>query len=130
VGVRGGGLEIDVTFDPAGATAFGLRLTEVGFPGDVAAVVGDVAAGTVTLRRPWAVGPGRAVAAAAPLPAGVTVVEVFLDRSVVEVFVDDRAVLSGRIYPDAPEALGVALFAEGGAAAVAGEVWGMGDSWA
>ncbi|MCW5865592.1 MAG: GH32 C-terminal domain-containing protein, partial [Anaerolineae bacterium] len=51
-------------------------------------------------------------------------------RSVVEVFVDDRAVLSGRIYPDAPEALGVALFAEGGAAAVAGEVWAMGDSWA
>lgn len=128
-GVRGGGLEIDVTFDPAGATAFGLRLTEAGFPGDVAAVVGDVAAGTVTLRRPWAVGPGRAVAAAAPLPAGPVRLRVFLDRSVVEVFVDDRAVLSGRIYPDAPEALDVALFAEGGAAAVAGEVWAMGDSW-
>ena len=56
---------------------------------------------------------------------------VFIDRSVVEVFVDDRAVLSSRFYPTRPEEMGVALFAEGGAVRVVGlEAWRMEGVWA
>jgi beta-fructofuranosidase len=56
---------------------------------------------------------------------------VFIDRSVVEVFVDDRAVLSSRFYPTRPEEMGVALFAEGGAVRVVGlEAWRMDSIWA
>ncbi|MBK7219721.1 MAG: GH32 C-terminal domain-containing protein [Candidatus Promineofilum sp.] len=56
---------------------------------------------------------------------------VFIDCSVVEVFVDDRAVLSARVYPERPEAMGVELFAEGGAVRVeALEAWPMDDIWA
>ena len=55
---------------------------------------------------------------------------VFIDRSVVEVFVDDRAVLSTRAYPAWPEEMGVALLAEGGAVRVVSLVaWGMSSIW-
>ena len=39
---------------------------------------------------------------------------VFLDRSVLEVFVGDRRYLAQRIYPTHPEALDVKLFSRGG----------------
>jgi beta-fructofuranosidase len=44
---------------------------------------------------------------------------VFVDMSVVEVFAnDDRQAVMPRIYPSHPDSLGVALFSNGGTAAV------------
>lgn len=50
------------------------------------------------------------------LTSGRLALEIFLDESVLEVFVDNRACFSSRIYPALPESVGVALRAEGGIA--------------
>ena len=41
---------------------------------------------------------------------------VFVDRSVVEVFANDRQCMTQRIYPARRDSLGVALFSNGGSA--------------
>jgi beta-fructofuranosidase len=54
----------------------------------------------------------------------------FVDRSVVEVFANGRACITSRVYPSRADSLGVALFAEGGAAeARAVDVWEVGSIW-
>ena len=133
--LRGGSLEIEAVLEPAGATAFGLTWGDPGC--DPLSAVGctslrgDVAAGTITIETEFL--PRNSVSKAwptAPLPAGPVRLRVFIDRSVVEVFVDDRAVLSGRCYPARPAEMGVALWAEGGAVrVVAIDGWGMGSIW-
>ena len=64
---------------------------------------------------------GRKVVEAAPfvLKSGeLLTLRVFLDRSVVEVFANDRQAITRRIYPARSDSLGVSLFASGGAAKV------------
>ncbi len=39
---------------------------------------------------------------------------IFVDKSIVEVFVNDRQAIARRIYPSRPDSLGVSLFARGG----------------
>ncbi len=53
-----------------------------------------------------------------PLHPGQITFELFLDQSVLEVFLDDRACFSTRIYPVLPESAGIASRAEGGNATV------------
>ncbi len=128
--LRGGALEIEAVLEPAGATAFGLTwgdpLASVG----CASLRGDAAAGTVTLVTNQSADAAAHPWHTAPLPAGPVRLHVFIDRSVIEVFVDDRAVLSGRCYPARPEEMGVALWAEGGEVGVMSLAgWGMGSIW-
>ena len=55
---------------------------------------------------------------------------IFLDRSVVEVFANARQCLTKRIYPSRPDSLGIGLFAQGGTAtAVTIDVWQMSPIW-
>jgi beta-fructofuranosidase len=55
---------------------------------------------------------------------------VFVDRSVVEVFANERACLTCRIYPSRADSLGVALSAEGGTAVVKSlDAWRMRSVW-
>ena len=54
----------------------------------------------------------------------------FVDRSVVEVFANGVQCLTGRIYPDRPDSLGVELFARGGDAKLRSmDVWQMAPIW-
>ena len=51
---------------------------------------------------------------------------IFLDHSAIEIFANDRAVLTSRIYPTRDDSLGIAAFAEGGAATLRTlDVWEM-----
>jgi sucrose-6-phosphate hydrolase SacC (GH32 family) len=51
---------------------------------------------------------------------------IFLDASVIEVFANDRACLTSRIYPSRPDSLGIGTLAEGGSAHLkALDVWEM-----
>jgi beta-fructofuranosidase len=51
---------------------------------------------------------------------------VFLDRSVIEIFANERACLTARVYPVGPHSVGLGLFAEAGKAElVALEAWEM-----
>jgi sucrose-6-phosphate hydrolase SacC (GH32 family) len=64
---------------------------------------------------------GRKVVEAAPFALQASeplVLRVFVDRSVVEVFANDRQAITRRIYPARPDSLGVSVFATGGAAKV------------
>ena len=65
------------------------------------------------------------------LPYGESIeLRVFVDRSVVEVFANDRYYLAKRIYPARPDSLSVQLFARGGKATVRSlDVWQMGAIW-
>jgi len=61
-----------------------------------------------------------------PLPetSGPVEVRAFVDRSVVEVFVDERRCLTGRIYPTRPDSERVSAYASGGEATVESlDVW-------
>ena len=64
------------------------------------------------------------------LPAGEPLVlRVFLDRSVIEVFANDRQCLTKRIYPD-PGSLGMAFYCWGGNASLRTlDVWEMASIW-
>lgn len=56
---------------------------------------------------------------------------VFLDRSVIEVFANDRACLTSRIYPTRADSLGIALFSQGGEARLETlNAWQMRSIWA
>jgi len=55
---------------------------------------------------------------------------IFCDRSIIEIFANDRLSLTSRIYPGSPAALGVKLFATGGPATVtAVHAWQMKSIW-
>jgi beta-fructofuranosidase len=62
---------------------------------------------------------GRMVVERAPLalnPGGVLELRVFVDRSVVEVYANDRQAIARRVYPGRAESSHVFLFCEGGTA--------------
>ena len=55
---------------------------------------------------------------------------VFLDRSVLEVFANERASIACRIYPSRADSLGIDLFASGGnAKLISMDIWEMASIW-
>ena len=51
---------------------------------------------------------------------------IFIDRSVIEVFINGRATLTTRVYPTRPDSLGIDLFCRGGQALLRSlDVWEM-----
>jgi beta-fructofuranosidase len=55
---------------------------------------------------------------------------VFVDRSVVEVFVNDRQCVAVRVYPDRADSLGVSLRSQGAPSAVRSiDPWTMTSIW-
>jgi sucrose-6-phosphate hydrolase SacC (GH32 family) len=56
--------------------------------------------------------------------------QIFVDRSVVEVFANGRVCATSRVYPSRADSLGIALFAEGGAAEARSiDIWEVGTMW-
>jgi beta-fructofuranosidase len=63
-------------------------------------------------------------------PDEVLTLHIFLDCSVVEVFVNGRYYLASRIYPERPDSLGLELFARKGRAKVRSlDIWHMASIW-
>ena len=55
---------------------------------------------------------------------------IFLDRSIIEIFANERACLTSRVYPTHPDSLGLALFARGGKAVLKSlDVWKIAGIW-
>jgi len=59
----------------------------------------------VVERAPLALGPGESLK-----------LRVFVDKSVVEIYANDRQAIGRRVYPTQPDSLGVVLFSDGGEA--------------
>lgn len=56
---------------------------------------------------------------------------VFIDRSVIELFANEHACMTSRIYPTRADSRGVKLFARGGSVHVTLlEMWELNSSWA
>ena len=54
----------------------------------------------------------------------------FLDRSVIELFVNERTTLSTRVYPSRPDSRGIGIFAQGGSVIINSlDVWTMKSIW-
>lgn len=55
---------------------------------------------------------------------------IFMDRSVIEVFANDQACLTSRIYPSRTNSLGIGLFARGGSVKLKSmDIWEMRSIW-
>lgn len=139
---RGDCLEIEALLEPYQATAFGLHLRRSPDGAEKTTLRCDMVAGIVSLdRRRSSLDSdgdtrkqsGLALAGIENAPLennGPVRLHVFLDRSVLEVFVNDRVVLSSRIYPSRPDSLGVELFTEGGMIRVHSlDVWQLASIW-
>ena len=63
-------------------------------------------------------------------PGELLKVHLFLDRSVVEVFVNNRCYLASRVYPQCRDSLGLELFARKGRARVRSlDIWHLASIW-
>lgn len=119
-GLAGDGVEIDATFTTGDATRFGLRVrcspsgeeyTEIVYDTQLERLIID---GTHSSLNPGA--SGEVHSTPLSLSGGELHLRVYLDRSVLEVFANDRVCISDRIYPRRPDSEGIEIFAEGGAA--------------
>ena len=54
---------------------------------------------------------------------------IFLDHSILEVFVNDQSYLVSRIYPSRPDSLGIGVFAEGSVNIPQLDVWVLESIW-
>lgn len=77
--------------------------------------------------------PAQQVVRNAPLawqPGQLVRLHVFLDKSVVEVFVNGCVTLSSRIYPTRADSQGLRLFSSGGSVTVTSlDIWLMKSIW-
>lgn len=121
--VRGDCLELALVIEPGRAGEVGLKVRCS--PGGEEQTEIVCSPADRTLRIECA--PRKAQIAPFELQAGEPLrLRVFLDRSVLEVFANERQCLSQRIYPTRADSLGVVLFARGGAAKAASiEAWDL-----
>ena len=54
---------------------------------------------------------------------------VFLDHSIIELFINDESYLVSRIYPSRPDSLGIAAFGEGQVSLKTLDIWELGNIW-
>lgn len=133
--VTGTALEIDVTFEPGKATAFGLHVRRSPDGEECTTLLFEPAAGRFSVQRARSslspdVHREAIIAPYEPAPDGKVRLHAFLDGSVLELFVNRRRTASARIYPLRRDSVGLELFATGGTARAGRiEVWEMGSIW-
>jgi len=119
--VAGDALELQIEIEPRGARQVGVAVRRSPDGAEQTLVYLDLAEKTLAIdTRQASLGDGLRVVEAGPFePASAAVMlRVFVDRSIVEAFADDRQAVVRRIYPTRPDSIGVSLFARGGAAAI------------
>ena len=140
--VQGDCLEIIAEFQPESATAFGLKVRSAPDGSEETLILCDLNRQLVTIEQeksslsPSANQenlPARQVVRNAPLawqPGAAVRLHVFLDKSVVEVFVNGRITLSSRIYPTRADSQGIRLFSKQGPIEVQSlDIWQMKAIW-
>ena len=135
--IAGDCMEIDLKIDPGSASRVGLRVRRSPQGREETIIACEPAAGKLMLdvtrssldkdvrygtHRPHTAEGGDDVRVQkAPFevtPSDTFKLRVFLDRSIIEVYGDDRQCVTQRIYPSRKDALSVSLFCKGGSAKV------------
>jgi beta-fructofuranosidase len=135
--LQGDSLEIKAEFQPGSASSFGLILRSSPDGSEQTRLGYDVSTGHLWLDTSRSNSEKPVTGKTAPevppfnLEAGESLrFHVYLDRSVIEVTVNDRIYMSGRVYPSRPDSLGVGVFATGGEATLTKlEAWQIGSIW-
>jgi beta-fructofuranosidase len=134
-GVEGDCLEVLARFEPGDADAVGLKLRCSPDGEEQTAIVCDRRAGRLQADRERSSCDPECDCSphgdAVELTEGEPVtLHVFLDRSVVEVFLNDRVALTTREYPTRDDSVGLELLARGGGARVTSlDVWELHSIW-
>lgn len=140
--IRGDCLEILITFAPGTAHKVGLKVGCSPDGAEQTSLIYTSATQTVTIDRrhssqdeqvirelpPWQ--QTVAHAPSAPHPDGTITWHIFVDGSVLELFVRGRVPLSTRIYPTRPDSLGLQLFCcEGAVSVLSLSIWQLDPIW-
>lgn len=135
-GVIGTALELRVVLDPQQAERVGVTVLRSPDGREKTRVVYDPSAGTLTLdvsEGSQREGVPERAPEIGPLvlePGEELELRIFVDRSVVEVFANERQALVARVYPGGTDSEGVSVFAEGGAVRLLSlDAWTMGSIW-
>jgi beta-fructofuranosidase len=128
--VQGNSIELSLEVVPGGARQFGVKVCVSPDGWEQTIVYYDASDEKLKIdTRRSSLGQGPRSVEAGPLelkPGELLRLRVFVDKSVVEVFANDRQAVMRRIYPTRKESLGVALFSRGGSAKVARlQAWDM-----
>ncbi|MHC4572649.1 MAG: glycoside hydrolase family 32 protein [Planctomycetota bacterium] len=128
--IRGNSLELSIEMAPLGAEQFGVRVCASPDGQEQTVVFYDAdekRLGIDTQKSSLGEGPKSVEAGPLELKPGEPLkLRVFVDKSVVEVFANNRQAVMRRIYPTRRDSLGVVLFSKGGPAKVPTlEAWDM-----
>jgi beta-fructofuranosidase len=129
--IQGDCLEILLEFDSAQAGTAGLKVRCSPDEAEYTLITYDWKSGALVIDREHSslnpeVPNERRVAPYQAGEDGKISLHIFLDRSVIEVFVNEQVVMASRIYPTRPDSLGLKLVANGGAVEVNSmDVWTM-----
>ncbi|MCP4641282.1 MAG: hypothetical protein GY851_12645 [bacterium] len=118
-GVEGDSCELAITLTPGTAKQCGVKVRTSPGGEEQTLLYYDVDAKELVFDATQSGVTGRKVVERAPfeLGAGETLnLRVFVDKSVIEVYANDRQAIGRRVYPGRDDSLGVQIFANGGAA--------------
>ncbi|MEN4099280.1 MAG: GH32 C-terminal domain-containing protein, partial [Anaerolineaceae bacterium] len=135
-GIQGRALELQAVFSmDAPAREVGLRLFCSPAGDEYTEIVYDREKGALSLRRSHASLDSRANrddrGGELELEPGEDLeLRIFIDHSVIEVFANGRAALTGRVYPVRKDSTGIQVFSKGGNGSLAGlNAWRMLPVW-
>ena len=129
--VRGDSLEIQAEFEPGASEAVGLTVRSAPDGKEQTSITFNRTSGQLFVERERSslspdVERGTQGGALALAENETLKLQVFLDASVIEIFANDRACLTSRIYPSRSGSLGIGVFARGGNARLkALSIWEM-----
>jgi beta-fructofuranosidase len=129
--VRGDALEIRAEFEPDASEAVGLTVRSTPDGKEQTSITYNRTSGSLLVERDRSsLSPDADRASqGGPFALGedeTLKLRVFLDASIIEIFANDRACLTSRIYPSRPDSLGLGTFARGDKARLKSlDVWEM-----
>ena len=118
-GVTGQSCELAMEIEVGGARRCGLKVRAAANGGEETLLYYDADKQELVFDSTRSGREGRQVIERAPFalnPGEPLKLRVFVDRSVVEIFANDRQAISRRVYPTRPDSLGVVAFAQEGSA--------------
>ena len=129
--IRGKAIELKVVMAPKDAKEFGLKVLESNDGSQFTSIRYNTTKGTISIDTSKDIRLRGPETAPLKLKEGESLkLQIFVDRSIVEVFANGRQAISMRVYPTKEDASGVSLFSTGGNAQLLSlEAWQMRSVW-